>query len=270
MSRTVIIDGDIIVYRASDAALDVFETELEEDEDFIYRITSYAHKETAIKAIKSMIDKICEVTKSDRVCVALSDTENFRKQINPNYKGNRKKKLKPVLFQFLRNWFKNESGYKVYEKPYLEADDVIGILATTDKIIAGDKCVWSFDKDFKTIPCKFAKGSPDGKITKCYMTDIMADWWFMYQTLIGDSTDGYNGCKGIGDKTARKILGKIGEKSLAEMWELVKTTYQKQGMTEEDALLNARMARILRAEDYDFKKKEVRLWTIDGNTSSNM
>lgn len=34
------------------------------------------------------------------------------------------------------------------------------------------------------------------------------------------------------------------------------------GMTKEDALLNARMARILRAEDYDFKKKEVKLWNL--------
>ena len=34
------------------------------------------------------------------------------------------------------------------------------------------------------------------------------------------------------------------------------------GFTEEEALLNARMARILRKSDYDFKNKEVRLWQI--------
>lgn len=171
MSRTVIIDGDILVYKASDAALEIFETELEEDEDFIYRITSYAHKDTAIKAIQSMIEKICTATKSDNVIICLSDCEhNFRKDLNLTYKGNRTKKLKPVLYTWIRNWFENESEYKVYEKPYLEADDVIGILATSDKIIQGDKCVWSLDKDFKTIPCKFAKGSPDGKINKKLIT----------------------------------------------------------------------------------------------------
>lgn len=265
MNRTVIIDGDILVYRASDAALEVFETELEEDEEFIYRITSYANKKVATDALDKMIDKICKETKSDRVVVAISDVENFRKQINPNYKGNRKKQLKPVLFQFLRDWFKNESGYKLYQKPNLEADDVIGILATSDSIIKGDKCVWSFDKDFKTIPCKFAKGSPEGKLTKRLIIEEEADWWFMYQTLIGDTTDGYQGCKGIGDKKARKILGKIGEKTLSEMWDLVKKTYLAQGMSEEEALLNARMARILRAEDYDFKKKEVKLWNMATN-----
>jgi len=70
------------------------------------------------------------------------------------------------------------------------------------------------------------------------------------------------GCKGVGDKTARKILGEVGGKSLEEMWDLVKSTYKKQGFTEEDALLNARMARILRAEDYDFKNKKVKLWEM--------
>ena len=84
----------------------------------------------------------------------------------------------------------------------------------------------------------------------------------MYQTLVGDTVDGYSGCKGIGDKTARKILGEVGEHSLSEMWQAVINTYKSKGYTEDDAFLNARMARILRAEDYDFKNKEVKLWKM--------
>ena len=57
-------------------------------------------------------------------------------------------------------------------------------------------------------------------------------------------------------------FGNVGEKSLAEMWDLVKKSFEKCGMTEEDALLNARMARILRFEDYDFKNKEAILWQL--------
>ena len=44
------------------------------------------------------------------------------------------------------------------------------------------------------------------------------------------------------------------------MWQSVIDAYKSKGYTEEDALRNARMARILRAEDYDFKNKEVKLW----------
>ena len=46
------------------------------------------------------------------------------------------------------------------------------------------------------------------------------------------------------------------------MWQAVINTYKSKGYTEDGALLNARMARILRAEDYDFKNKEVKLWQI--------
>ena len=261
MNRTVIIDGDILVYRASEAATENIQVEqLEETEVFLYREVQYGDKQRAKKALDTMIEKICTKTKSDKCVICLSDSQhNFRKDINPDYKGNRKKVLKPVIYQYLRDYFKQE-GYKVYQKPSLEADDVIGILATHPTLIKGDKCVWSFDKDFKTIPCKFAQGSPDGSLTKKTISQEEADWWFMYQTLIGDKTDGYAGCYKIGDKYARKILGEIGKSTLEEMWKKVLETYKSKGLTEEEALLNARMARILRAEDYDFKQKEVRLW----------
>lgn len=261
MSRTVIIDGDVVVYKVAEAVADSYEIATSEDDDFIYRNIGWAKKDSAIETLENMIDKICKDCKADTVCIALSDmNNNFRKVVNPNYKGNRKT-IKPILYEFLRKYM-NESGYKIYERPNLEADDVIGILATSEKIIKGDKVIWSLDKDFKTIPCKFHRAKIGSKDESIIISKEEADWWFMYQTLIGDKVDGYDGCKGVGDKTARKILGNVGEKSLEEMWELVKKSYEKCGFTEEDALLNARMARILRVTDYDFKNKEVKLWTM--------
>lgn len=260
--RTVIIDGDVVVYKVAEGCADSYEIDTDEDDEFIYRNIGWASKQQAKDYVERFIDKICKDCKADSVAVCLSDMKsNFRKEINPNYKANRKA-IKPILYGFIRNYITNESGYKLYEKPSLEADDVIGILATTDKIIKGDKVVWSLDKDFKTIPCKFHRAGVNGKDKSVLITPKEADWWFMYQTLIGDRVDGYEGCKGVGDKTARKLLGVVGEKSLEEMWEIVKKSYEKCGMTEEDALLNARMARILRFKDYDFKKKEAILWQI--------
>lgn len=261
MSRTVIIDGDVVVYKVAEAVADSYEIATSEDDDFIYRNIGWASKEAAKDTLEYMIDGICKACKADSVCIALSDMKNnFRKVVNPDYKGNRKS-IKPILYEFLRNYM-NETGYKIYERPNLEADDVIGILATSEKIIKGDKVIWSLDKDFKTIPCKFHRAKPNGKDESKVITPEEADWWFMYQTLIGDKVDGYDGCKGVGDKTARKILGEIGEKSLEEMWNLVITTYENHGYTKEDALRNARMARILRVEDYDFKNKDVKLWEM--------
>lgn len=262
MPRTVIIDGDVIVYKVAEGCADSYEIETDENDDYIYRNIGWANKQAARDYIENLIDKICKDCKADSVAICLSDMKaNFRKTINPNYKKNRKQ-IKPILYEFIRAYIENESGYKLYEKPTLEADDVIGILASTDKIIKGDKVVWSLDKDFKTIPCKFHRAKPNGNHESKIISQEEADWWFMYQTLIGDTVDGYYGCKGIGDKTARKILGNIGEKPLTEMWDLVKKSFEKCGMTEEDALLNARMARILRFEDYDFKNKEAILWNL--------
>ena len=65
-----------------------------------------------------------------------------------NYKFNRKNLRKPVAYQAVNEWLKE--NYKCYEKPYLEGDDCLGILATSD-IIKGEKLVVSKDKDLKII-----------------------------------------------------------------------------------------------------------------------
>jgi len=256
---TVIIDGDVLVYKVAESVSDSYDVSTEEDDEWIYRTIGYAKKQSAIDSVEKLISNICKDTKADEVCIALSDaTSNFRKDFNPTYKSGRKL-IKPILYEFLRNYF-HTSGYKLYERPSLEADDVIGILATSTKIIIGKKVVWSLDKDFKTIPCNFYRAKPQGGAEKLVIDEQTADWWFMYQSLIGDRVDGYFGCKGIGDKTARTILGAVGEKTIEEMWKVIVETYISKGYTEEDALLNARCARILRNTDYDFKTKEIKLW----------
>ena len=79
----------------------------------------------------------------------------------------------------------------------------------------------------------------------------------MYQTLTGDSTDGYSGCPSVGDKTARKILGDN------PTWGDVISAYEKRGLTEQDAMVQARVARILRFKDYDFVKHQPILWEAE-------
>jgi len=82
-------------------------------------------------------------------------------------------------------------------------------------------------------------------------------------SLTGDATDGYPGCPGVGPKKATAILGSCAP-SLACMWAGVRQAYESKGLIEEDAVEQARMARILRAEDWDFQKKAPRLWCPPG------
>src|SRR5262249_32308655 len=142
-----------------------------------------------------------------------------------------------------------------------EADDVMGILATRP---GNEDCVIvARDKDMKTLPAKVW----DGSSFKVYLPE-MADYWHMYQTLTGDTADGYKGCPGIGPKKAEAILNACtvwheGGKScdVFPMWPAVLAAFANAGLTEADALLQARLARILRWSDWCSKTKTPRLWS---------
>lgn len=178
----------------------------------------------------------------------LSDTENFRKKISHTYKLNRAKKRKPVGYAALIAWLK--ASYHTSTVRAMEADDLIGILATKPNS-AYVPIIVSGDKDLKSIQ------GLHYNFLKDEMTDIQAPEayrWFLTQALIGDPTDGYHGCPGVGIKTAERLLEEN------PTWDTVVKTYKKHGLSEEDALREARLARILRYEDYDHKKGEVILW----------
>ena len=107
------------------------------------------------------------------------------------------------------------------------------------------------DKDMRQIPGKLY----DFKETVEITPDQGAKW-HLIQTLAGDNTDGYSGVPGIGVKKAEKIFEEKGY-----TWKAVVETFEEKDMTEEDALCNARLARILTSEDYNFDTKEPILWT---------
>ena len=74
--------------------------------------------------------------------------------------------------------------------------------------------------------------------------------------MAGDNTDGYSGVPGIGVKRATAIF-----KDKGYNWKTVVETFADKDLSEEVALMNARLARILTVEDYDFEKREPILWT---------
>jgi DNA polymerase-1 len=86
---------------------------------------------------------------------------------------------------------------------------------------------------------------------------------------MGDSTDGYKGCPGIGPKAAEKVLAGPGD-PWANVVAAYTDAYRKDkdpekakwlGMDPEAlALLNAQLARILRSSDWDSKARRPILW----------
>ena len=245
---TALIDGDIYIFKAAAVA----EHAVEWTEDLW---TLHAHMSDAVLFFDEQIEQIKKDTEATNIIVALSDTRNFRYDVYPDYKHNRKDKRPPLLRAPLKEYA--QAKYESFLRPGLEGDDVLGILATSDTIVKGEKIVVSIDKDMKTVPCTFYNS---GHKTFTEITEDEADYWHMFQTLTGDIADGYPGCPGIGPVRAEKLLDG------SDRWGAVVAAYEKAGLCEEQALIQARIARICRKSDYNFKMKEVILWTPQKNS----
>jgi DNA polymerase-1 len=131
----------------------------------------------------------------------------------------------------------------------LEADDVMGILGSASNL---KTVIVSDDKDMKTIPCRLYRPNDDDLLD---ISEQAADLNFYQQTLQGDPTDGYSGCPKVGKITAAKILGSRPD------WSLVENQFIKAGLNREEAITQARLARILRVTDWDADKEKVKLWS---------
>jgi DNA polymerase-1 len=242
---TLLIDGDPIAYQCSfsnqssydwgDDGLDVTH-----DPD-----AAVADVDLAIKKIKSDLG-----VKNAVVALSVATPLGWRRAVLPTYKDHRKKIAKPLALEACRQHLL--SKWKAYIRPTLEADDVLGILATNRKIVPGEKIIVSIDKDLLQIPSKVYRPREQKLV---HVTREEADYLHLRQTLTGDTVDGYTGLPGCGPKGADKVLAAYGAE-----WSTVVTAYEAKGLTEADALVQARVARICRASDYDFKLKKVKLW----------
>ena len=248
MKRTLLIDGDIFVYRT--AAAHEVETDWGND---IW--TLHSDFRECKDSLDEMVATYLRELDADDIVMALSPPKNFRYRILPTYKSNRIGKRKPITYKPLREYV--EKTYKTFLRPDIEGDDVLGILATSPVLVKDEKVIVSLDKDMKTIPCLYC--DMRDPITIKEITEAEADYWHMYQTLVGDTADGYKGCPGVGEKGALKLFDGIPH-NYESLWPVVVKAYEKAGLTEADALVQAQVARICRRDDYDFKAKEVILW----------
>lgn len=264
--RIALIDADILAYQA--AAVSEKPTDWGEG-----LWTLHAFEEEASLAFETSLNRVLEKVEATSFILAFSDSANWRKGVLPSYKGNRAETRKPMLLKFLREYAKK---YNTLVIDTLEGDDVMGIWATTKSKLdpVREFIICTTDKDLKTIPGKHYNF---GKDEFFEITEHQADYYHMMQTLTGDSTDGYSGCPGCGPVGAKKIMQAAMDEGtpwanpqqLREIyWKHVVKAYDKAGFGEEEALVQARVARILRAEDYDSIIKKVILWTPISTVSS--
>ena len=242
----LLIDADYIVYKCCAAC----ETEIDYGEDVIFVTSNYSD---AYKAVTRDISNIQnQFGNFAKPILFFSDSKNFRKKISPDYKGHRNRK-KPCGYKRVIRNLKIE--YDVIIMPELEADDAMGIYATAHP----GNCIVSPDKDMRQIPGKLYNLTDTVEVTA-----EEGAKWHMIQTLAGDQTDGYSGVPGIGVKRAETLFNKQGYS-----WATVVKAFVDKGLTEDDALMNARLAKILTLEDYDTKQRQPKLWTPEPSFEVN-
>ena len=236
----LLIDSDFLAYKAAQAC----EIGIDFGEDVIIAQSQFSE---VLKVFHNELNKVTKAMMEDNFILYFSSTENFRKKIYPDYNGHRMKR-KPLGYKRLVNYCRENHNFKLIEG--LEADDTIGIEAT--RFADPNNIIVSPDKDMRQIPSALWNLTDD----VVEITKDDGDRWHLIQSLSGDPTDGYSGCPGIGVKRATELLDKNENK-----WEAVCKAYRDRGLSDDDALLNARLAKILQKEDFDYDRNQPILWT---------
>ena len=198
-----LVDGDIVVYsNAASAELDPVEV--------------------AYMRIDQMMHSILDTTGSDTFRVFLSGSNNFRHEIYPEYKANRKDMVDPRWRSACKEYLVREWAAEVTDG--YEADDALGINQTADTIIA------SIDKDLDQVPGMHyswpivRKGNivREGKIYEVSKIEGLRS--FYRSLLVGDRTDNIFGVDGIGKVKAAAMIDNL--ETEEEMFERVAELYQ--------------------------------------------
>jgi DNA polymerase-1 len=240
----LLFDADIIAFKAAAAVEHPIKWG-----DGLWTLHAYEHE-----AIEQCLNYISNVRRdliaSDHT-LYLTGPDNWRKDILPTYKENRKDTRKPLVLQAVRQWMIEEQGAVLTDN--FEADDLLGIEATTHPLTT---IIVSEDKDLQTIPALLYNPAKDTAVR--HIGVLEAAYNHMHQTLTGDKTDNYDGLAGCGPVTATKILAPAKEPE--DLWPLVVAAFKKKNLSEEHALVQAQVARICHASDLD-KSGKVIPWT---------
>lgn len=209
-------------------------------------IEYYTDSIRSLYLFDKMVDNILFATDCDSAYLVFSGEGNFRLDLPTEYKGNRAASRKPINYdQLLDHALENYTAAVI---DGMEADDFVVYLKTSKP---EDYILCAIDKDvlFQTEGTHYNYHN-DSNIT---VTKEEAIYYAYYQTLTGDTVDGYKGCPNIGPVKAKSILK--GLKTEKEMWDAVVKTYEDRGLTFENALWTMRLANM-----HQYNGEKIVLW----------
>ena len=204
MSKLVLLDGHSLAFRAFYA----LPPEM---------ATAHGELTNAVYGFTSMLLSILQEEKPEYIAVAFDVGRTFRHDLSPDYKGTRARMPEEMRVQLPRiRQVIDALNIPVFEIDGYEADDLIGTLARKAERAGYDVVIVTGDKDM------FQLLSPHVRIY-----DPVKDRWFgeaecrerfgveparvvEIMGLMGDATDNIPGVKGIGEKTAMKLIAQFG------------------------------------------------------------
>lgn len=214
MPKITIIDGNSLLFRA-------------------YFATAYPGVEimrtqdgtptNAIFAFSSMINKILGALKKDEGLMVAFDAgkDTFRKEQLESYKANRKPTPEDLVRQFpMARDFLKALGIFQFEQHGYEGDDIAGTVAKLAEKEGYQVTIYTSDRDFLQL----VDNNITVNIIRKGMSDIVAmtpevvkeTYGFEplqiidYKGLRGDASDNLPGIKGVGEKTAVKLIQEYG------------------------------------------------------------
>ncbi len=229
--RVALVDGDIIAFRASASCKGDDPPEI-----------------ANIRADK-LINQIIESTQVDDVKVFISGQRNFRYDLYPLYKANRKS-TEPPHRQSCKEFLVVEWNGRVSDG--YEADDAIAIEHTrlTKKGLAPVIC--SIDKDFQQLAGEFYNFVSEDSF---FVTELQAKRTFYKQLVLGDKSDNIPGFDGKARQKPTKVIQYHhelidGAETDVEMYNQCLDAFcESGGQTEDDLILTAKLCYLLRHED---------------------
>jgi len=152
-----------------------------------------------------IINDMEEIYTVDKIITFNGSKGNFRKQITPTYKANRKKQTLPPLLHPMHQYVKDNYGSKFcYGR---ETDDLVAEYwkKLSDQFGRDEILIISIDKDYKQFPCLLY--NYHFKHREIYdITEEQALYNFYEQMIAGDTADNVNYFKGKGKKFAEKYF----------------------------------------------------------------
>ncbi len=172
----------------------------------------------AVYGFISRMESLIKELHPARLAVAFDGKEKtFRRELYPEYKAKRQLPPEELLQQLpaVREYLAGR-GIHSLDKPGLEGDDIIALLARRYADAGDEVLIFSADKDlFQLVGERVFIYHPKlkkklGRSEVKEFFGVFPEQIVGYLSLAGDASDNIPGIPGVGDKTALKLIEKFG------------------------------------------------------------